>query len=481
MAGTDPLLRALADGDPACPDGAALTRLGRLVRAQVPVAQTDLRSRLHQRLAFVTPISSDEEGATIDAHYQGHTSDTHLARLDALTALPLPRPVDLRAKVRARITGTARLTVIDPAAAQRRRLISLVVVAHLAAALVFAVIRFGTSGDLLAPVAEHTTMGAPGVTTLPTDLPARWSDLRQSHGDLYRLRRSADLRAAARQAWGTARSAGDVGAALRWLVLQTGTDGRIGPAIDDPDRAAATQGLAILALLGEGFGDSARVAAARHACTWLATQGTPRSTAAQGIATLALVEGGLLLSDPGLCAVANARLADTAPLAAQGAFTLLAVESAWQGGLDVPPRLLEQTRRTLARTLPAADDHDLAKLGLAALGRTINGHLGASTIGLAGRLAEAAPTVDATGTTDPLAWLPATLALRDLGGAAWTTWAERLQNATEPTFTRAGGLAWVEATRVRHAHAAGGEVFATAATVLNLQAAYRYLPVATTR
>ena len=464
---SDPLLRAVATGDTACPDGRALARLGALIRGQTVTPSADLGGQVQARMLSESLATSD---------------DDRDAQLGLLIRNQRPAPVDLRDRVRARLVGSQRLVVqADPVRQQRHRLISAVIVAHLAAALVFAVIRFGhPSEHQLRPSEVAAT--APGVARLPTDLPSSWSALRDG-GDLFRLRRSPDLRSAARRAWGMERSAGDTAAALRWLIAQQSPDGRIATGQVDADHLLAVHGLATLALLGEGFGDPGRVAATRLACAWLAAQPTPENPTSLGITTLALVEGSLLFADPQLGQAANAslaQLAQAAPAAAPaGLFSLLAVECAYQGGLALPPRLLEQTRRTLARGLPADEERHVSRLGLATLGRVITGHHGVGATRLAEQLADMSPHEDASGLLDPLAWLPASLALRDLGGSTWARWSADLQQTIEPSLTRKDGLAWVAADQVRFANQVGGDVFATAVTVLNLQVAYRYLPVAT--
>ena len=71
-------------------------------------------------------------------------------------------------------------------------------------------------------------------------------------------------------------------------------------------------------------------------------------------------------------------------------------------------------------------------------------------------------------------WLFATLALREIGGPAWDAWIAGLQSRLLPTFIDAGpGMAYVAANP---AHP-GDAVWATASVVLDLQVAYRYVPL----
>jgi hypothetical protein len=475
---SDPLLRAIADGDPACPDGRTLARLGALMRSHGPrPAPAALAARVAGRISAGRGAGPDADA--VAAFYAGEAADPAQERLRSLIAGVRPAPADLRARVRARLAeGDSE----PEQGGSRLRFWSAVVTAHLAAVLVLAVMRFGGPGTAGDGGGDGGGFSAARPPALPTTLPARWEDLR-SGGDLYRLRRYPDQRALARSTWGMERSAGDVAAALRWLAAQQGADGAIGTLAGNPEHDAACQALAALALLGEGLGDAARCEAARRCLGWLAAHDAPGAGA--GLAALALVEGGLLLNDPELKRAAELRVAGLEPALAGGAgaagvggFALLALESARQGGLAVPPRLLQQARRDIARALPA-DDRDPGRLGLAAFARIINGYRdNDSTRALVDALAATAPAPAADGSVDPLAWLFATWALREAGGSAWTRWAGALQDTLEPCFERADGLAHVPAARVRHAQAAGGAVFATAVTVLDLQAAYRWLPVA---
>ena len=257
--------------------------------------------------------------------------------------------------------------------------------------------------------------------------------------------------------------------------------------------------LAVLALLGEGFGDKSRTTAARNGLGWLRGRiftGAPDdesgpdralaelSPVAAGLTCLALVEGGLLFGDETLRAQAEQCLAAIdrglpmqAGAAGLGGFSLLALETAQQGGLHVPGRLLQHARHNIARTLPG-QDNDAGRVGLAAFARFIYGHgeLG-STLNQIERLDALAPSVT-TDHADPLGWFFATLALREAGGKHWEQWSAALQSALSPLVNSDGAQTGrVDPMRIRFGDT-GGEIFATSLVVLNLQAPYRYLPLA---
>nr|MBA3710099.1 hypothetical protein [Planctomycetota bacterium] len=151
MTDTDPLLRAVADGDPACPDGRALARLGALVRDHArPPAPIDVaaavRARMRGEAAFADDDSDqsaeDIERAQIDRAYDGDGStDEHLARLGDLvrSAADLPRPVDLIERVRAKLRQSANqpsMPTLD--GGSRWRIWSAVIASHVAALVVVA-------------------------------------------------------------------------------------------------------------------------------------------------------------------------------------------------------------------------------------------------------------------------------------------------------------------------------------------------------
>lgn len=496
---SDPLLRAIATGDEHCPDGKALARLGRLIRGEGPVAG-DVRERVAQRLAVDEADVSVDEAAAIDRHYDDRIADPALERLGDLAGLLRPASADLRDRVRKQLVASLRLAPVSAEApvssraqaeratlrGQRLRIILGVAGVHAAALLAFAVVQLGlrpaTQGESGSGWAEAKPLPVQPVQKVPERLPASWRDLPGSGFDLLALRRSPELRAAARQRFGMERSAGTVACGLRWLQLQQDADGRF--AAGTSDAALASHALATLALLGEGTGDSdsdrQRAAAAGRALPGLAT-GDSTGQVPRSLATLARVEAALLAIGPR--AEAEAALADLArnlPLGSAsgpgaggvGGFTLLAAETAHQAGFAVPPVLLEQSR-AISTLIPAADA-DVGRVGLAGFARLAFGwreNPGTATVveALDGRM----PSI-AQG--DALGWFPATLAAREAGGPRWDAWASALQSTLLPLFSDTEpGVAMVPASAVHHAP---DDVFATAIAVLDLQAAYRYLPLA---
>jgi hypothetical protein len=289
-------------------------------------------------------------------------------------------------------------------------------------------------------------------------------------------------------------SAEPVRAGLAWLIAQQdAASGCFGAPSGNFDRDVATQSLATLALLAEGSGDPLRRTAARRGLDWLARSLAPGGTsrladtgiASSGLGSLALVEGGLLLNDTALQQQAEDCLAELdsgMPMqpgaAGLGGFVLLALETAQQGGLHVPGRLLQQSRRNIGRSLPA-QENDQGRLGVAAFARFILGHRdNPSTTHQVERLGELLPVPDPSGRVDPLAWFFATLAMREAGGSSWERWSLALQRSLLPLLVADGnGAAHVEASRIRYGESAGA-VFATSVTLLDLQAPYRYLPLA---
>lgn len=497
---SDPLLRAIATGDEHCPDGKALARLGRLIRGEGPVAG-DVRERVAQRLAVDEADVTVDEAAAIDRHYDERIADPALERLGDLAGLLRPAPADLRDRVRKQLVASLRLAPVSAEApvssraqaeramlrGQRLRIILGVAGVHAAALLAFAVVQLG-----LRPITQGESGGSgwadakplpvQPVLKVPERLPASWRDLPNSGFDLLALRRSPELRTAARQRFGMERSAGTVACGLRWLLLQQDVDGRF--VSGTADAALASHALATLALLGEGTGDSdsdrQRVAAVARALPGLAT-GDGTGQVPRSLATLARVEAALLAV--GSRAEAEAALADLArnlPLGSAsgpgaggvGGFTLLAAETAHQAGFAVPPVLLEQSR-AISALIPAADA-DVGRVGLAGFARLAFGwreNPGTTTVveALDGRM----PSI-AQG--DALGWFPATLAAREAGGPRWDAWVSALQSTLLPLFSDTEpGVAMVPASAVHHAP---DDVFATAIAVLDLQAAYRYLPLA---
>jgi hypothetical protein len=531
---SDPLLRAVADGDPNCPDGRMLAGLGALFRrhAQPPTEIDDLSGDILAKLKDVDHRDVNEVDA-IDAFYDGEANatlptDPTLDRLATLSRSVGPRRVDLSGAVLKRIRASSRLAAVlgadderDIDGRSRWRIISAVVAGHVAALLAFAIFQIGfhagqdsaTDGATLSTnhderdrvPGDHAVAGArDGLTldapALPPNLPGAWSDIRGLGTDLFLLRRFPELRANARQLFGMQASQQPVARSIAWLRQQldpkTGTFTTAHDHIVIDERALATHALGTLALLGEGLGDKAHSADTRRALDWLRVRvgdtalsgdgsGTDHAFATlgqvtSGLISLALVEGALLYGDLGLRTVAESTLTTLdrglpmqAGAAGLGGFTLLALETAQQGGMRVPGRLLQQARRSIARTLPT-HDADAGRVGLAAFARYLYGLGGNSSTRLQVRQLGNLVPGSATGRPDPLGWFFATLALREADGQHWTTWAAALEGQLIPLVHDDGH---VSAEAIRYGET-GGDVFATSLVVLNLQAPYRYLPLA---
>jgi hypothetical protein len=517
MSDTDPLLRAVSDGNPACPDGRALARLGELVRAASrPPRETDVAAAVRARLrADDTVAMSDDapdfagaEAEAIDALWNrdrpaGSGSGSELERLGGLiAALKPPAPVDLRAAVRARL-NERRPDMPQLERGGRWRIWQAIIAGHVAAVLFIAMWsmavhereRESGEGDgegtdwIVAPTHKvEQRADRDRAPLLPSRLPAQWQEIPRLNADLFMLRRFPEMRDAAREHYGMAATREPVMRALAWLQAEQRPTGVFGELTGDADRDLATQSLATLALLGEGPGDATRAACAGHALGWIADRLAPGrmpeyGPVAAGIGSLALVEGALLLGDQGLRARAEFALAQLdrgvppqPGAAGLGGFTLLAIETARQGGLAVPPRLIEQGRQKLA--VPSAPrDSDVGRLGLAAFSRMIFGRRSDPSTARQLRALAAMTPAAANGQVDPLGWLFATLALREAGGDDWERWNGALQGALLPCFVDDGeGKGHVPAAKVHYA-GANGEVFATSVATLDLQAAYRYLPL----
>lgn len=491
---SDPLLRAIASGDEHCPDGKALAQLGRLIRGQQPLA-SDLRTRVETHLAIAEGQLASDDGERVDRLYEHDGADHELARMRDLFTGIGPQPVDLRARVRRQLLASQRLapvTVEAPVSSraqavqvhvrQRRlRIVTGVVVGHLAAALVVAVL-FANRHQQPASDSSTWTNAVPPVPRVLELGPQDWTQIPGSGFDLFALRRSPELRAAARTRFNSERSAGAVACGLRWMLAQQGSDGRFSTTLntDTRDTALCRQALAALALLGEGGGttsiDRERMQAAQLALAALAQAplliDADSTWQARSLVALARVEGALLGACPHT--VANTALYDLAehlPATALDGFGLLAVETAHQGGLSVPPNLLERSRQTLVAPTDA-NEPDLARLGLTTFARATLGYRdNPATAVLSEALAMRVPTM--TSPAEPQGWLFATLALREIGGPAWDTWIAGLQSRVLPSFIDAGpGLAYVGPDPLQ-----SDTVLATATAVLELQVAYRYLPL----
>jgi len=558
---SDPLLRAVADGDLNCPDGRTLSALGDLFRrhAQPPNEFEDLSADILAKLKDVEHTDVNELDA-IDAFYDGAAdtpanaqADPTLDRLAGLARSVGPRRVDVTNAVLRRIRASSRLAAVLGTDDEREttgdgrsrwRIISAVVAGHIAALLAFAIFQIGfhagqetqADGTTLAlnsddsaeataakdGTKDGTKDGQAGTVAgnrtglnltapeLPPNLPATWSDIRGLGTDLFLLRRFPELRANARQLFGMQASETSVTRSVAWirgrLDARSGTftagDPASGTAAEvttaHNERELATHALATLVLLGEGLGDKAHSTDTRRALDWLRVRlgdteligdgsGTDHAFAGlsqvtSGLVSLSLVEGALLYGDLGLRSVAESTLTTLdrglpmqAGAAGLGGFTLLALETAQQGGMRVPGRLLQQARRSLARSLPT-QDADAGRVGLAAFARYIYGLGGNSSTRMqVGQLGTMLPGSN-SGRPDPLGWFFATLALREADGSDWQRWAGALEGQLIPLVQADGH---VNADTIRYGET-GGDVFATSLVVLNLQAPYRYLPLAPT-
>ena len=550
MNDSDPLLRAVADGDPNCPDGRMLAALGDLFRrhAAPPGEANDLSADILARLSDIADADSgmsDQEN--IDTFYDSddhsQITDPQLDRLSVLARSIGPRRVDLTAAIQRRIRASSRFaTVFDKHANQendqhegldgrgRWRIISAVIAGHVAALLAFAIFEIGfhagqdqhvdgttlaksdhdelragerdgnLDGSLIAGTSTGnrtgTLLNAPA---LPPNLPNSWSDIRGLGTDLFLLRRFPELRANARPLFAMQASTASVSRGVTWIRSQLNpVNGTFSVDGGNSERDLATHSLATLALLGEGLGDKALSADTRKALDWLRVQlgdtqligddsGTDRSLSGlsqvtSGLICLSLVEGALLYGDTDLRAIAEASLVTLdrgLPMqpgaAGLGGFTLLALETAQQGGLRVPGRLLSQARRSIAIALPK-QDADAGRVGLAAFAQYIYG-LGSNngTRQQIAQLSTLLPTTTA-GRTDPLGWFFATLAMREADGADWQRWSSALEAQLIPLVQADGHVA---SNSIRYGET-GGDVFATSLVMLNLQVPYRYLPLAPT-
>lgn len=507
---SDPILRALSDGHTALPDGRALARLGELVRSHsAPPSPVEIGQAVRLRLRDSELDASDDapalagpDGDAIDAVWDAGIADrgANDALRELIGSVALPRRVDLAAAVRARL-ATADRQGSDTSESEdggRWRLWSAVLAAHVAALLAIALYQTalddqpgtgsgdgGIATEVLQGGDRELGVASPG---LPASPARQWADIPTSGGDLFQLRRFPELRDHARRHFGFERSQALVGQGLGWLQSRQGADGAFAAASGNADRDLAAQSLAVLALLGEGLGEPKRIEAARRGLARLGEQVRPddlaaRDPAVAGMAALALVEGALLLGDAGARDGAEAVFAALERISPEpgddgrGGFLLLAIETAKQGGVRVPIQLDLKSQRHLARSLPADADR-AGRIGLAAFARMIYGHrTQESTVRQLELLGSRMPAAD-DGRIAPLGWLLPSLAMREAGGAGWDRWSAALQSTLIGAFTTDAGMAHVPAARAGEPEGETGDVIATAAALLDLQAAYRYAPLA---
>jgi hypothetical protein len=555
MSHSDPLLRALADRDPHCPDGQALVRLGEFVRehSALPNPTHDLSddvvARLRDDAADAERAKADNAEITedIDAYYNGNSnansrgqkisqlSDGACDRLAHLVRSVAPQRVDLTAAVMRRISMSSRFGALAESRNNRDggldgrgrwRIWSAVIAGHAAALLALAIFQLGyytgTQRDSTTPYAvapdrdnnadnmspaqsdgENTAVFVAGqrkvaqAPAIPTDLPPAWSDIRALGSDLFLLRRFPELRDSARTLYGMKESAPAVARGISFIRSQLQLDGQFQQASGEnvsTEHALATHCLATLVLLGEGLGDKSVSSDARKALNYLRVRVDELhmaemtddhalrhvSQVTSGLMCLTLVEGSLLYGDNELRRAAEESLQHIdrglpmqAGAAGLGGFSLLALETAGQAGMRVPGRLLQQARRSIARSLPTTDD-DAGRVGLAAFARSIYG-FGAndSTTTQINQLRRLIPGTTA-GRADPLGWFFATLAMREASHDDWQLWSDALQKVLIPLIDEQGA---VSAQHIRYGET-GGTVFATSLVLLNLQVPYRYLPLA---
>ena len=393
-----------------------------------------------------------------------------------------PAPVDLRARVLARLAETPDSVVVDPAPAQRlfarvgpdrRRDLTAGVLERLrrertssptlprvrpwawaaAAHALAALLLFSLSNRTMQPEPAQVE-GPLTVWRAPRGLddprPERWST---AGPGLFAWREDAAMRQLARRRYACERSAGQVQAGIAWLSTQLGPDGRFGPARPNPDLDAATQALAVLALAGEGRDDDQRRALLIRARGHLATL-LPESPMARALVALAVVEADVPVAQ------ARHHLSRVQPSLDPSGVSWLAVETAAARGIPISDALLAQARQTVAApgkalALLAQGRRDEAGVALAAL-------------------ADDPPQRRVDGSVDPLAWWLPTLAMREGGEEAWVRWAVALQTACAGVQAEDGRI---PSEQVRHSRTAGGDVLATAAVMLCLQAPYRTLPL----
>jgi hypothetical protein len=495
----DPLLRAIVDGDSACPDGEKLVALGKLIKSASTPRATDLVGDVLARIDREAVPAEDEslEDAADAFCTSGVTGNPELTALFRLVqaAAELPHPVDLVARVEKAIgNGPRQSQPITLDAGSHWRIWSAVVAGHVAALIAIFVYQFGfeQTPDRDDPEYAKVSLGDGGKpTATPTQTPIHrtpvsWNTIGAAGFELFAPRRSASAREKARHDYGMADSAEAIAQALAWLQAQQREDGHFGDVLANPDRDLAVQSLVALALLGEGLGDETRLEHARRGLFWIRAQADRHGRFAEcspvtnGMIALALVEGGVLLDDPHLRMTAENTLAGlgTLPLKPEasglGGFALIALEIASHCDLAVPSATLAAARRDIGRSAPAAGDA-IGRIGLAAFASRIDGndewtrHLG--------QIAGMKPELDRSGRADALSWIFPSLAMRECGGSAWDGWSQALQATLLGQFSHAEGLAWVSADKVRYADTAltAGDIFATSLVLINLQSAYRYV------
>lgn len=509
----DAVLRALRDGDTAMPDGRALARLGAVFReAARPPRAPQLRERVGQACAN----EQVQMGDAVDAWYNGDRSsavaaDPLLQRLGSVVreGAALPREPDLVPRIVERLQrgGSSRRHSVQMDSVARWRIYAAVIVGHVAALIALAALHVtvGRGTAVNDPyLAEQQLRERPGFHRIPPtrpaagqaslaaryDLPQSWDELRGGAHRLFALRETADTRAHARRALHGQSSAGVVQGSLTWLLAQQHADGSIGPAAPHADAQIMTQAAVALALLGEGRDRPEVAEATQRLLGWLADAVDEHTehldVRAQSLALLALVEGSVHYRDTllqGRCETLLARLGPTLMrepgASGLGGFALLAVEIAGLADMRVPDGLRSRLQSGVARAVPPADA-DVGRRGLAAFVRQMRGVGNAlSTAELLETIAAEPPRIDAQ-RLDIMAWYFPTLAMRETRDRRWQSWNEHLETTLLARVQYSDdGQVWMPGSVMRYSEpfAQAGDTFATAMTILLLQAPYRYLPL----
>ncbi|MDA3963101.1 MAG: hypothetical protein PF961_20130 [Planctomycetota bacterium] len=482
MSDSDPIFRALHQGDEACPDGRALAAIGRLAReAAQPPKAVDLRASV---LAACAELGDAADDDLIDEIYDGDgaaaaAADPGLAKLGEIVreAASLEREPDLLPKLEGKIQrmSTRRMAVAGVDHARSWRIWTIVVASHVAALFALAVlnVRFSQAQQDNGRPLLYQFDGArlsQRMVEIDLALPATWAE--SSPDMLLALRSNAKLRNQARASYVMRDAAGTVGSALTWLQARQDTkSGAIGMLSGLAAHDLAVQSLAGLALLGEGLDDPSRRNAANLVCTWVLTHVADQEVLDRtvgGLAALTLTEGALLLERDDLRAGAESLLLQlsASPGHERSVGLLVAAELAAVAGWSVPEPLRASMR---------AEANDANAVYAKQIGHGAAAAMGAVTQFLSDR-----PEPDAEGRLDLMAWWLPSLAVREVGGILWFQWSEELQRNLLPRFSSTpNGEAWLPGQMVRHAGVAGpaADVFATSLAVLILQTPYRYLPL----
>lgn len=492
----DLLWRAVCQGDESCPDGRSLANLGRLVRqAARPPRPIDLTAQVRARCAALA--DQDGEATLIDEVFQEGNGLSAAAAPDLVrlrdTIRQVSRPpnqVDLLPRLEGRL---AEINADQQAWNQRQtssgswRVYSLIVAGHVAALLALAIFHLRTvaptttdkTGFTADPVPVRTSaaVAAALAKVAPSGLSTDWRTMAANQTHLSGLRKETLLRTWARQRYGTEGSSGTVAAAVSWLALTpVVTSQAIGP------QAQAERAAIALALLGEG-GQSPELPALidRLAKDPLVAEG-PHATVAADMVALALVEATQLLPDSNLWNITEAALkrcgerqhsADA--WAGQTGFLLLAVAQAEYIGLALPANLtvlIDQTAQTNSQTIQAP-----GRLALILFARRIRG---LSVGDLPDRVFAGLPSSGrpANASLDLIDAFFVSTALRETPGKFWDAWIDDLQRRIIAN-TRYGldNSAAFPGECLAHRAWANSDAFATALAVLNLQSAYRFVPL----